>query len=289
MQNPKLSVVILSYQSLPLLPACLNSIYKYNDIGDFLEVIVTDNASTNQKEIGVFLSESFPKVKFIPNPENLGYGAGNNIGIKACKSKFVMLMNPDVTLHEPVFSWALDTFGRDENQALLGFKQKDQHSKDVHSFLMRRLTISNFWMNWLYQKMNRFNANYSVISGPCFFLNRNMFLAAGAYDENIFLYGEERLLHEKIRRFSVSAKISMDFTKSYVHPISHREFSLKTVQYGLKSYFYLQKLLCKPREKTFAEVLRYYRFLEFFYRIKSKKEAVNQTKLTINLLKGDFK
>ena len=43
----KLSVIIVTYQKIEIVRDCLDSIKKFNDIGDELEVIVSDNSEDN--------------------------------------------------------------------------------------------------------------------------------------------------------------------------------------------------------------------------------------------------
>ena len=43
-----LSIIIVSYNQLNILRNCLDSIKKFNDIGDNLEVIVSENSPTNE-------------------------------------------------------------------------------------------------------------------------------------------------------------------------------------------------------------------------------------------------
>lgn len=153
---------------------------------------------------------------------------------------------------------------------------------------MRKLTIKNFCVNFIYEKLNVFNPNHAVISGACFFLNKHMFLECGGYDEEIFLYGEERILHERVLQTFPKAVISIDFRKSYLHDIGSRPFSLSVTALGLKAYFHLQNSLGFEKEKTYNEVLRYYRFLAFFYTVKRKPETACHIRRTIELLKTTF-
>ena len=49
--NKQLSIIIVTYNSEKLIFECLDSIYKYNDIGDSLEVIIVDNCSNDQEKV----------------------------------------------------------------------------------------------------------------------------------------------------------------------------------------------------------------------------------------------
>lgn len=81
----KLSIIILSYNVKKQLLDCLASIPKHPD----WEVIVVDNASTDG-------SASIANIK---NPVNIGFAAGNNIGIYRSRGKFVLLLNPDTIVY----------------------------------------------------------------------------------------------------------------------------------------------------------------------------------------------
>ena len=75
MSKIKVSVIIVHYKVKERLFECLLSIYKYSKNVSF-EIIIVDN--DEQKSIQNELIKKFPKVKYVPSPKNVGYGAGNN-------------------------------------------------------------------------------------------------------------------------------------------------------------------------------------------------------------------
>ena len=58
---------------------------------------MVDNASTDKsyKEY----TQKFPDVNLIENSKNLGYCEGNNVGIRATKGEFVVVLNPDTIVN----------------------------------------------------------------------------------------------------------------------------------------------------------------------------------------------
>ncbi|NGM63235.1 glycosyltransferase [Sphingobacterium sp. SGG-5] len=283
------SVVILTYNTpIRLLENCLASIYNHNDIQAELEIIVVDNNSTNQAAINQAVQEAFPLVKCINNHANEGYGAGNNLGILHAQSECILLINPDAELIEPVFKWAINQFSNEPDLMLLGFRQVDQYKKKTHSFLQRKLSVTSFIQNFFLHKANAFSPKYSVISGACFFLRKSSFLKIGGYDPKIFLYGEERYLHENLLHHFSNTKIRMDLSKKYQHAISDRPFSIETTEKGLTSYFYLQRKMGVPHKKVLKTLIKYYKFLILFYTIKNNKSSVANTNEIIKLLKTKF-
>jgi len=75
------SIVVLNYNGRDVLLKCLRSLYE-SDYARF-EVIVVDNGSTDGSVEAV--RRDFPEGIMIENGRNLGYGAGNNVGIKASR------------------------------------------------------------------------------------------------------------------------------------------------------------------------------------------------------------
>ncbi len=53
-----LSVVIVTYCSSSIIAPCLQSIQKFNDIGDHLQVTVVDNSPTGDSTYGLICSQS---------------------------------------------------------------------------------------------------------------------------------------------------------------------------------------------------------------------------------------
>ena len=95
----KLSVIILNYNTAGLLKTCLSAVLESNGFeGKELEIVVVDNnSSDNSVEM---VRKEYPDIKLIRNKKNLGFSAGNNIGIKNSSGKFLTLLNSD-TLVEP--------------------------------------------------------------------------------------------------------------------------------------------------------------------------------------------
>jgi len=92
--SPLISIVVLNWNGRSVLDHCLMSLHEQTY--QPLEIIVVDNASTDGSIEGV--SQKFPGIQLIINEKNLGFGAGNNIGIQASKGKYIMMLNNDTRL-----------------------------------------------------------------------------------------------------------------------------------------------------------------------------------------------
>jgi GT2 family glycosyltransferase len=91
------SIIILNYKTAGLVRQCIKTIGLYRPTVSF-EIVVVDNASGDG--IGEMLRRDHPDVRFIGAPENLGFAAGNNLGIRAARGRYVLIMNPDITVRE---------------------------------------------------------------------------------------------------------------------------------------------------------------------------------------------
>jgi len=85
-----LSVVIVTFKSEMVIHECIKSIDK--DI----KIIVIENSNNSQFKEEI--ERTYKNVSCVLSSENLGMGAGNNIGIKKTKTDFVLILNPDVIL-----------------------------------------------------------------------------------------------------------------------------------------------------------------------------------------------
>lgn len=93
--SPRVSVVVLAYNNWTYTQACLHSVLTLSDYPN-LEVILVDNASTDEtlEELERFERRD-QRVRVIRNEENLGFAAGNNVGIVASTGDYVILLNND--------------------------------------------------------------------------------------------------------------------------------------------------------------------------------------------------
>src|SRR3984885_14068603 len=84
------SVVVVTWNSLPFLERCLASVAGH-------ETIVVDNGSSDGT--AAFVSERFPDVLLIEQ-ENRGMGGGNNVGMRAATGRYAFLLNADAWVEQ---------------------------------------------------------------------------------------------------------------------------------------------------------------------------------------------
>ncbi|HTT79379.1 MAG TPA: glycosyltransferase, partial [Stellaceae bacterium] len=92
---PPVSVIVLTYNNWALTERCLLSIRNLSDYPT-LEILVVDNASTDatRQKLGE-MAEQDRRIRVILNQRNLGFAAGNNVGLKAARGEYAILINND--------------------------------------------------------------------------------------------------------------------------------------------------------------------------------------------------
>ncbi len=89
------SIIIVNWNGRDLLERCLPSVVEAaHHAGGRHEVIVVDNGS-DDGSVG-FVRQAFPAVRVLELPSNLGFGGGNNAGVRAATHDIVVLLNNDM-------------------------------------------------------------------------------------------------------------------------------------------------------------------------------------------------
>ena len=88
--------IIVSFQSNYIIEKCINS------INSKIKIIVVENS--NDHSVKNNLENKFPNVQVFLSKQNLGYGAGNNLGISKVKTQYAIILNPDCFLDSNCFS-----------------------------------------------------------------------------------------------------------------------------------------------------------------------------------------
>lgn len=97
MKPPLISIIVLSYNSRRHLPACLDSLLDQTLAPADYEIIVADNASTDDS--AGFVRENYPEISLLQFEHNLGYCRGNNQAAQMARGHYLIFQNPDTIAH----------------------------------------------------------------------------------------------------------------------------------------------------------------------------------------------
>lgn len=95
MDTPKVSVVLVSWNTRDLLASCLDSLQPQIEecLGDLW--IVDNDSKDGSADL---IADSYPWAHLIRNPSNNGFARACNLVFEQCTAPYVFLFNPDATL-----------------------------------------------------------------------------------------------------------------------------------------------------------------------------------------------
>ena len=123
-----LTVVILTYKTNEkILADCLNS------INPKAKILVVENSNNNLFKENI--EKKYPDLNIILSGRNLGYAEGNNLGLSKVRTKYALILNPDVIL-EKNFLVEIELYlDQQINFHIIGVKYKDDQTwKSSSSF-----------------------------------------------------------------------------------------------------------------------------------------------------------
>ncbi len=251
--NIKVSVVIVSYNCLPFLTLCLDSLLWKKD--DRMEIIVVDNNSDD----GTIdkIKKAYPSVITISNNENKGFGIACNQGIAIAKGEYFLMLNPDTIVDENLVDDILSFMQKHPDAGGMGIYMADGEGKFLpeskrgfptlfasfykFSGLTKRYPknkkIAKYYMGNL--PNNKIN-EIEILAGAFMLLNSKTIEKIGGFDERFFMYGED---------IDLSWRIIQNGYKNYFNPeikIIHfkGESSIKDKKY-IKNFFGAMELFYK--------------------------------------------
>ncbi len=94
MSNPKVSIIVTSYNDAKLLPKCLDALLSQT-LKEIEIIGVNDASSDDTLEVLKRYAKQDSRVKYIDNPKNIGLAASRNCGIDKATAPFLMFCDAD--------------------------------------------------------------------------------------------------------------------------------------------------------------------------------------------------
>lgn len=244
----ELSIIVLSYNTSEPTLGCLKSlINKYSELlenGNF-EVIVVDNNSSDDsaKDVKKLIKKS-KGIKLLENKENLGFGAGNNVGVNTAKGTFCLFLNSDTTVQDGGLDKMLEFMKSDKNIGITGGKLYNSNGKAQESvgtfFTPWTLFLTLFGgerLGLLRESPNKIK-KVDWVSGAFMMVRKETFEKAGMFDKNIFMYVEDMELCYRMNKSGFDVYYFPDV--SVVHEkigSSSKEFAINSIYKGTLYFF----------------------------------------------------
>jgi GT2 family glycosyltransferase len=189
---PLISIIIPNWNGKPFLAECMDSL-KEQTFRNF-ETILIDNGSTDGS--AEFIEERYGKfIRIIRNKDNLGFTGGNNIGIRAARGEYIVLLNNDI--------WAPPTWLDELVKATYFGPPVGMWASKVYSYYKRnQIEAVGELIYW--DGLSRSRGQYEIECGQyeeieeIFFppgcggmYRKVVFEEIGIFDEDFFAYGDD--------------------------------------------------------------------------------------------------
>ena len=197
MKQPDVSVVVVTWNALPWLEQCLDSVRGR-------EVVVVDNGSSDGTV--AFVRERYPDVRVIEQ-ENKGMGGGNNAGMRATDGRYYFLLNSDAWVVGDGLDRLIEFADAHLDAAIVGPKlvntdgtlQRSARGEPTlwrlatEYLFIRKLAPRSRLLNPLYRGDFAHDRVDEVdwLYGPALLVRREAADTVGLFDEDFFLFSEE--------------------------------------------------------------------------------------------------
>jgi GT2 family glycosyltransferase len=196
--SPKLSCVILAYNSSRTIRKCINSLIEASGVsGVEVQIIVVDNGSTDGSvEILADLLSKEPAVELIKLESNLGTTVSRNLALVQAKGAFVLVLDSDAYIDGSALGQLVREVELDGSIGILAPRLifpdgRPQLSTDRFPTLGRK--INRFFrlrsMELGLDCGERRDVDYAI--SACWLLRRSTFELVGKLDEKIFYAPED--------------------------------------------------------------------------------------------------
>ena len=165
-----LTFVIVTFNSRKVIFDCLNSLPK-----GFNKLIIENSSD---EELKKELEQNYDKTEVILS-ENIGMGAGNNLGILRANTQYVYILNPDVVLKKDTLSNINNSISDLENFAILSPVSDNLDYPNYKIDKKENETINKDVIE-----------NVEEIDGYSMIINKSFFSNNVFFDEKFFMYLE---------------------------------------------------------------------------------------------------
>jgi GT2 family glycosyltransferase len=252
---PKVSIIIVNWNGLKYLPELMKSLAAQS-FTDF-ETIVVDNGS---KDGSVdWLRDNCPEARVLPQKSNLGFCAGNNVGIRQARGEYLFLLNNDTVVRPDAIKNMLSVI-EEKGPDCIGVFPKVLFYDEPY-------VINAFGVIWNYDcqwkdirvgllDFGQFTEPERVFGSifAAVIVRREQFVDMGMFDERFFTYGED---------FDVCYRANLMGYTFYTVPDAevlhkYRGSSVEKKRPSYSNYLYIRNYLMAIFKNYSAEALKKY-------------------------------
>ena len=258
--SPDVAVVIVTYNSAPMILGLLDSLAPALD-GLTAEVVVVDNGSSDETAELVRARSDCRLVQ----AENRGYSAGINLGVRSAGTAgAIVILNPDVRMDPGSIRVLVEALERDgvgigvprvrsvEGTLQLSLRRDPTLLRALGLSRLRRAAFSEH-----VQEPDAYSVAHDVdwALGAILAVSRRCADAVGEWDESFFLYSEETDFCLRARERGFGTRFEPDATAVHVGGQSGQSDAIHTMQIVNRVRLYRRRHRLVPSVCYFAATI----------------------------------
>ena len=257
----KTGIIILNYNTADDTVKYVNKIKNYSVLD---KIIVVDNLSSENNCMEKLNKLKNDKIHVIRAEKNGGYSYGNNFGIKYLKKlnekfDYIIISNPDIDVTEEAIKKCVEFLEKNKKAAVCAPRMVDDNQNPARrsSWKIRkplidminstRVTEILFWWavrngEYSFEDYKKSELKVEAVSGAFFVIKYDVFEKCNFFDENTFLFYEEDILANKIKK--------LGYEEYSLNNISFTHYESQTID---KAYSYFKKIKMLQKSKMYYQ------------------------------------
>lgn len=271
---PKVSILIISYNTRDMTLACLRSVVAETNVPH--ELIVLDNLSSDGSADAI--AAEFPGVSLLRAEENHGFAKGNNLAAAHARGEYLLLLNPDTVILDQAIDRIVAFAERVPRARIWGGRTLyGDHSLNPGS-CWRRMGLWNIFcrttgLTGIFPQSAVFNSEayggwdrstereVDIVCGCFLLIRRKDWHFLGGFDSNFFMYGEEAdLCLRAIRELGAAPRVTPKATIIHYGGASEKLRSDKMVRLLSAKSELIQRHFPWPHRRLARALFRYWPF-----------------------------
>lgn len=241
--NPKLSVLMVNWNTRDMTIACLRSLLRETTKLSF-EVILVDNGSHDGSAEAV--CAEFPAVTVLAEQANHGFAAANNLAASKARGEYLLLLNTDTLVRDNAVERLVDFAEANPANRIWGgrtlFEDGALNPTSVWGSITPWSAISHaLGLSTAFSHVELFNPEgfggwprnnvrqVDIVSGCFFLIKRKFWSQLRGFDHAFFMYGEEADLCARARQLGASPIMTPDAVITHYGGASAAKFADKIV------------------------------------------------------------
>ena len=212
-KDPRLSIIIVNWNTRDMLAACLGSIQTRLEGVVTHEVIVVDNNSADGS--AEMVRSGFPWVKLLESGENLGFVGGNNLATRLARGRILLLLNSDTVLLDSHITKIINYLDENPDVGVVIGKVLNvdgSFQRPFRRFPDFRTALANLTVNLIVTMPFLIIEDYNLrrldedqehdvdwVVGCYLFARRDLLNDGKIFNEKIFMFMEDTLLCHEAR------------------------------------------------------------------------------------------